>query len=90
MSADSQGSDAEDVKGTLGEKREKRTSRACLTCRKRKSACSLLVSPSFASNGPAFFRVFLARSAMQDLGKCLQASGRSLPGFTGTGVFVVY
>lgn len=40
MSADSQGSDAEDVKGILG-KRDKRTSRACLTCRKRKSACEL-------------------------------------------------
>jgi len=39
MDADSQGSEAEDVKGNL--KREKRTSRACLTCRKRKSACDL-------------------------------------------------
>jgi hypothetical protein len=39
MDVDSQGSEAEDVKGNL--KREKRTSRACLTCRKRKSACDL-------------------------------------------------
>jgi hypothetical protein len=38
MDADSH-SEAEDVKGNL--KREKRTSRACLTCRKRKSACDL-------------------------------------------------
>jgi hypothetical protein len=49
MSADSQGSDAEDVKGGQLGKREKRTSRACLTCRKRKSACSLFVSPSILS-----------------------------------------
>lgn len=45
MDADSQGSDVEDVKPKTGEKRdpprEKRTSRACLTCRKRKSACDL-------------------------------------------------
>jgi len=53
MSADSQGSDAEDVKGILGGKREKRTSRACLTCRKRKSACELFVfRPFFRVNSP--------------------------------------
>lgn len=41
MDVDSQ-SDAEaDSKPKTGEKREKRTSRACLTCRKRKSACDL-------------------------------------------------
>ena len=41
--------DAEDVKGGQLRKGEKRTSRACLTCRKRKSACSLFVSPSILS-----------------------------------------
>jgi len=41
MDADSQSDGEADTKQKTGEKREKRTSRACLTCRKRKSACDL-------------------------------------------------
>ncbi|OQN97047.1 hypothetical protein B0A48_16851 [Cryoendolithus antarcticus] len=43
MEAESRPADHETEKKDHDEKREKRTSRACLTCRKRKSACDLPV-----------------------------------------------